>query len=76
MHRRMYTFLKLNNILQSHQFGFQCGYSTTNTLLEYVENACKNVKSFFFTVLLDFRKAFDTVNHSSYIIAEVRSFGC
>ena len=46
------------------QFGFREGHSTADALLEYVNEVYNglNESKYFFTIFLDFSRAFDTVN--------------
>ena len=63
---RLVSYLSNYNILSACQFGFRKNLSTTNALMNVVENVyaqlnCKNHTS---CVSLDFSKAFDTVSHN------------
>ena len=63
---RLTTYLDLHEIIYSNQFGFRPGYSTTCSLInitEKIRNTLDNNK-YGCGVFIDFRKAFDTVNHS------------
>ena len=63
---RLELFFEENNIINSVQFGFQKYKSTTSAILklsDYVLNSFDN-QNFVISVFLDFKKAFDTVNHS------------
>ena len=62
---RLTNFLKTNDIIFKHQFGFQSGMSTDLAILDIhskIVEAFEN-KKFACCVFLDFAKAFDTVNH-------------
>ena len=62
---RLINFLKTNNVIFKHQFGFQSGMSTDLAILDVhskIIEAFEN-KKFACCVFLDFAKAFDTVNH-------------
>ena len=66
MHKRLYDFLGVNNVLHSLQFGFKKKHSTSHTLIsitEKIRNTIENGKSGCI-VFIDLRKAFDTVNNS------------
>ena len=59
-------FLDSNNTLYKYQFGFRKKYSTSHAIISIVEkinNALSSVKCVA-GVFLDFRKAYDTVDHS------------
>ena len=60
------TYLDLHEIIYSNQFGFRSGYSTTHSLISITETIRKTLDNnkYGCDVSLDFRKAFDTVNHS------------
>ena len=62
---RLTGYLCKNNILNSQQFGFQKGRSTSDGILNFVEKVYSelNDRKSVFGVSIDFRKAFDTVCH-------------
>ena len=65
MYARLIEFINKHNILYEYQFGFQSGMSTeyaVNALLDNIVNTLEN-KEYGVCILLDFAKAFDTVNH-------------
>ena len=66
MHRRMTGFIDQFKILNSNQFGFRKNNSTSDAIVEYLNHAYNSLdaKHCLITVYLDFKKAFDTVNHS------------
>ena len=67
MHKRLYHFLELHNVLFGNQFGFRKNNSTSSAL---IWKSLKNIKEsidkgkFGCGVYIDLRNAFDTVNHS------------
>jgi len=65
MHKQLLSFLSCNNILSPCQFGFRSNSSTSDAILEFLDNAANILdrKNSLLTVFLDFSKAFDTVNH-------------
>ena len=65
MHKRLYDFLEMNNVLHSLQFGFGKKHYTSHTFIGMTEkiNTIDNGK-YGCGVFIDLRKAFDTVNHS------------
>ena len=65
LYDQMYDYLKKQNILSEHQFGFRQFHSTTTTLLDCTNEWYINMDRGLYNivVLLDLKKAFDTVNH-------------
>ena len=59
-------FLNSNNTLYKFQFGFHKHFSTSHAIISLVERINKVISSdkYMIGVFLDFRKAYDTVNHS------------
>ena len=66
MHKRLYHFLELHNVLFEKQFGFRKNYSTSYALMEITEKIKENIdkRKFGCGIFIDLRKAFDTVNHN------------
>ena len=65
VYRQIYEFLERKDILFKNQFGFRCKKSTTNAIvnqLEYLYNHL-DTNHYVFSLFLDFRKAFDSVDH-------------
>ena len=65
MHKRLYSFLELHDILFKNQFGFRKNNSTTFALIQITEKIKESIdnKKFGCGIFIDLRKAFDTVNH-------------
>jgi hypothetical protein len=65
MHLRLCEFINDNNILYKCQFGFREGHNTTLALVKLVDNISSaiNNNEFVLGLFLDFKKAFDTINH-------------
>ena len=66
MHKRLYEFLEVNDILHSLQFGFRHKHSTSHTLISMtkkIRNTIDN-ENYGCSIFIDLKKAFDTVNHS------------
>ena len=72
VHRHIYRFLMLNNIITPSQSGFLPGESTTNQLLCFYEKLCSNFDKRITTqsVYFDFyiSKAFDRVCHRGLLL--------
>ena len=65
VHERLYSFLEKEQLLFEGQFGFRNNRSTTDALIDITErirNACDK-GLYACGAFLDFKKAFDTVNH-------------
>ena len=65
IHNRLSKFLEENKCLFSKQFEFRNKHSTTHALIDITETVRKALddNEFACGVFLDFKKAFDTVNH-------------
>ena len=65
LYDQMFDYLKKQNILSEHQFGFRQYHSTTTTLLDCTNEWYVNMDRGLYNivVLLDLKKAFGTVNH-------------
>ena len=63
-HKRMTSFIDLNDILSHLQFGFRKGKSTTRPIFEVVSDLLNTFheKTYTIALFLDLTKAFDTVN--------------
>lgn len=63
--RQLRDFLSQNNLLPDRQSGFRPGFSSTSTLLDITDDilAATDKGNLSLAILLDFTKAFDTVNH-------------
>ena len=76
MYSRIIKFIEKHNILYQNQFGFQKGMSTEYAVNSLVNNIvqCLENKEVGFCILLDFAKAFDTVNHD-ILISKLEYYG-
>ena len=65
MHKILYSFLELHNILYNNQFGFRKNNSTAFALIQITEKIKESIDNnkFGCGIFIDLRKAFDTVNH-------------
>ena len=69
MHKRLYHFLELHNVLCDKQFGFRKNNSTSYALMEITEKIKESIDNgkYGCGIYIDLRKAFDTVNHNILI---------
>ena len=65
VYKQLYTYFEQNNILYEHQYGFRKHKSTVQALLNHMQFMYDSIDSgnFVISVFLDFKKAFDTVDH-------------
>ena len=65
VHERLYSFLEKEKLLFEGQYGFRNKRSTTDTLTDITERIRDPYDKGYYAcgAFLDFRKAFDTVNH-------------
>ena len=73
---RLLTFLQTNQLLSDHQHGFLPSRSTTTQLLACVNDwtSLKASKKPCYVVYLDFKKAFDSVDHAK-LITKLHAYG-
>ena len=76
MYDQIYQYLSDNSLLSEHQFGFRKFHSTASALLDstnswYVNMDCKKLN---LVVLLDLKKAFDTIDHG-ILLSKLELYG-
>merc|ERR1712074_218244 len=70
IHKYMYQHLDNNKLLHKYQSGFRPKHSCQTALVNLIDNwlSAINRSEFIGTVYLDFKKAFDLVNHKTLLI--------
>ena len=65
MHKRLYDFLEINNVIDPLQFGFRKKHSMAHALTSLTEKVKQTINdgNYGCGVFIDLRKAFDTANH-------------
>ena len=76
VYNQMYQYLEINNILFNNQFGFRRKKSTTHAIINQLEYLYNNIDNdnYIFSLFLDFRKAFDSVDHN-LILSKLHFYG-
>ena len=74
MYKRLYKFLKINEILHPLQFGFRSKHSTLHTLISMTETIRKAIdnSNFGCGIYIDLKKAFESL----YFTEKVRPLWC
>ena len=60
---QLYDYLEKNSILHKQQYGFRAKKSTTQAIMQYFLYKHVDSGNIVFSLFLDFRKAFNCVNH-------------
>ena len=73
---QLINYLNSNNLMYTFQSGFRSNHSTLTALLKITDDIFKAIDQTHITllILLDYSKAFDTVNHA-LLLAKMKKFG-
>ena len=69
IYSRLISFFRKNPVLHDYQYGFRNGMSTTHAVLDVITSTCDQINNEQYTglILLDFKKAFDTICHTKLL---------
>ena len=76
VYNKLLNFISDNNILYDHQYGFRKGRSTQQAIITLVDKITKSqdIGDIVITLLIDLKKAFDTIHHR-ILLRKLYSYG-
>ena len=76
VYNKLLNFICDNNILYDHQYGFRKGLSTQQAIITLVDKITKSqdIGDIVITLLIDLKKAFDTIDHR-ILLRKLYSYG-
>ena len=76
INNRILNFISSHSVISPMQFGFMRNRSTEDALINFTEKIyeCLNSKQYSINILIDFQKAFDTINHF-ILIQKLEKYG-
>jgi retron-type reverse transcriptase len=77
VYNRVYGYLSKYNIFNVHQFGFRKKHSTAMALMEVIDKILEGLDrgDAVAAIYLDLRKAFDTEDHSVFLLQNMYNYG-
>ena len=76
MYKRLNSFLLVNNILNSSQFGFRNNFSTEHAIIQLLDKIIDSLsrKEHIIAIFMDLSKAFDTIDHN-ILLHKLKNYG-
>ena len=76
IHKRLYFFLQVNDLLIPNQSGFRKGHSTDLAIIQLLDKITKSFvnKEHLIGIFMDLSKAFDTIDHD-ILIYKLKRYG-